>query len=107
MPVIGRGDEDGIDILAIEHAPEIGIAFSPSSAFLSREVRQRPEDIAHGGQFHAGILEVDGDLVIAAGAESNLADDDPIIGSQHPAEERSGRSSSQCPLNEDFLLSIV
>ncbi len=47
VPVVGGGDHDGVDVLAVKHAPKVAIAVRRASRRLLRPAQVRLENVAH------------------------------------------------------------
>jgi hypothetical protein len=85
--VVRRGDDDGIDVLAVEHLPEVA----------GRELRLLVELLGHrrGGPGHLAVVDVAqrhqlraglqhvAEIAVAHAAAANQRDADPAIGPGH------------------------
>ncbi len=113
VPVVGGGDHDGVDVLAIEQDSKIldagDVAFelrNPGNPLAQTgESRVEPIvgagqvrliDIAQGDDLGVGMSEEPSEELAAAVADADKAKPQPIVGSEHPARRhahRRGRGS--------------
>ncbi len=108
MPVIGRGDDDGVDVPVVQHAPEVG------DRLRARRDRQPLGqvglvDVAHGGDVRVGLLDRVAEVGHPLAAGADQGDDDTVVGAADPvvaanAERRernaAGDHAGRAPLHE-------
>jgi len=94
VPVLGRGDEDRVEVLAVEELPIVGVPFGLRPGNLETQLEIHPIDVAHGAPLRPQGLEV----VHVAAAHAACADDphhDPVVRSEHLGAERGVRKYAQ------------
>ena len=85
VPVIGRADDHGLQVLVVEHAAEVGIRFGAAPARRDALFQARLVDVAHGGKIGVLlILEIE-DVLGADQAVADEADLHAVIGAEQPA----------------------
>ena len=104
VPVVGRRDDDGIDVLVVEQLAQVGVRLD------ARIVRAKLLDLRHeiglvaiaqGREAKARNLEVCRDLVAAhaadldAGADADDAQPDVVVGAANPCR-RQGEHGARC-----------
>ena len=95
VPVVGRGDDDRVDVLVVEQLAQVGVRLD------ARIVRAELLDLRHemglvavaqGGEAQAGNLQMRPDLVLAhaadlhARADADDAQADVVVGAENPGD---------------------
>ena len=80
VPVIGGGDNDGVDIFARQHLPVIARGEELASPVLFGAREPAVVDIAHGHEFHAGNRERVPGVARSHAARSDQSDADAVVG---------------------------
>ena len=81
-PVFGRGRDDGIDILAIEH---LAIVLDGHAlVLLGGRLAAGQIDVGDGDESRAGVLQRGGQVVAALPADADARDADLVVGPRPP-----------------------
>src|SRR4051812_32363910 len=91
MPVVRRGDEDGVDLLAVEHAAEVALRLAVGASPLRGAGRVRLVNVAGGDERRAGDLLHEPADEGAARAAANQADIDALVGAEDAAGGEGGQ----------------
>ncbi len=78
--MIGRGDDDGIDIAAREHFTVVAGGEYLVAVDLAGAGEAAVVDVADGGKFDAGLGEGEFGVAHAHTAETDGGDADPVVG---------------------------
>jgi hypothetical protein len=81
MPMIRGCDEYRIDIFAVKDSAEISIAVGLALKPPDRQIHEGLINIGYGSNLAAGVLHADFEFVLAATAQTNLANADAVVGS--------------------------
>ena len=90
MPVIGGGDGDGVDVLALHDLAQVGTGIDPAANLRGLGVEDRAIHVAQRDQAHPldGAQGLDVDRALAA--EADLGHADIAIGADDLRPRRSG-----------------
>ena len=89
-PVFGRGGDDGVDILAVEHR---AIVLKGHAVVLLGGRRGAGKvDVGHGDEARTGITEYGGQVAAALAADADAGDADLVVGPRPP---RSGQDAGR------------
>ena len=84
VPVVRRGHNHGVDVLAIENPPKVLVGFRLAARGLRGCVQVRLVDVAHGGNLGVGLLGKIFQVPHAHPAGANHANPDPVVGASRP-----------------------
>ena len=94
MPVIGRGDGDGVDIFIGEELAHVVVALGLLAGQLFDRGLAGFErglvDVAQGHDARVGQSGVALDMIVAATADADDTDVDLVIGAEHAAQGKRG-----------------
>jgi hypothetical protein len=89
MPMVRRGDEDGVDVLAIEHFAKVAIHAGRGPPFFREQFERLVPlpiiHVAHRRKFHPGHLEQPAHVAAPHAPGPDHAHDHALIGSLRPA----------------------
>ncbi len=88
VPVIGRGDHHGLDVLVVEHAPIVSARLDGRSEQLFRAIEVSVVEIADFDDARVGDLLGGADEDFAANADADEADADGVVGAERGALRR-------------------
>ena len=97
VPVIRRGDDDGVDAHVVQHLPEVGVAFGRGAAIGLRPLDARLVDVADGRQFGVFLLFEIRDMPQADQAAADKSDPHAIVGTGDPAIGGRRRRAQESP----------
>src|SRR5579871_6962598 len=84
VPVIGRGDGDGVNIFVLEQLADVAIRFWPGEPHLLGVAETLVEhafvDVTHRSDFSPGNVREALEMIIAAAAESANGQPHPVVG---------------------------
>ena len=97
VPVVGRGDDDGVDVAAGEEVAEVLVRGDAGAQALAPGLGPALPDVADGDGLGDALLEEVLEDVAAPAAEADEAQSDPLAGRQGAlAPERRGREDIGC-----------
>jgi len=85
--VVGRRDDDGVDVLAVEHAAEIGVDLRAAAGHLPRLVGRRTKGVADGADLRVGLLQKIREVHAAHAAQPIIAIPTRSLGADVCAKE--------------------
>ena len=82
--MVGRGDDHGVDVLAVDDLAKVAVNVRLAAEELGiGRLDRRPRHVAQGGDFHAGLLQEELHHLAAAIARTDHAEADTVVGSQY------------------------
>src|ERR1051326_6311183 len=95
VPVIGRGNGNGIDLLVFQKPANVAVRFRPSQAHLFRVaetlVQYALVDIAHASDFGPRNVGKALEMIVAAASKSTNCQSHPVVGAKYSASQGKGR----------------
>src|SRR5215204_6548308 len=92
VPVVGGADDDGVNVLPREELAVIEELFGPGADLLRGEIEVRLVDVTDGGDLAILVLEEGVENLVAAVAQADEAEAEPLVG----AEDAAGAGGGQC-----------
>ena len=93
VPVVGRGDDDGVEVLAVEQLAEVGVGIGLAAGLLAGGEQVGLVDVADGGDLAIVVRQEGVEQLVAAIADADEAEADALVGAEDRARprRRSGR----------------
>src|SRR6266480_5432918 len=102
VPVVGRGDEHGVDVLSFEQPAKIFVCYRGGSGPLLGPGQMRRIQIAHGHEFEIGHVAHQLRVEHAAPAATDKPEAHPLVRAEHLFRGKGGGRHNRAGLYDSF-----